>query len=263
MAKRPAHSRPAAADEAPAPPSSLPEHPADEGLSLEQLTAAFRQMFAQGHDPYGPAADPEEPGRPLPTAAEPETSDRAVAVDTSTSDDRCEITPRSILEALLFVGHPQNEPLTAERVAQLMRGVTPGEVDELVRDLNEGYAAARCPYEIASDGPGYRLELRPELARLRERFFGRERQARLSQAAVEVLALVAYQQPLTADEVERQRGRGCGALLAQLVRRQLLRIERGDTKPRVSHYHTTERFLRLFGLQSLDDLPREADLERR
>ena len=74
--------------------------------------------------------------------------------------DRCEISPRTILEAMLFVGHPANEPLTAKQVASLMRGVLPREIDELVRELNDAYAAEGTPYRIESDGAGYRLTLR-------------------------------------------------------------------------------------------------------
>ena len=96
-------------------------------------------------------------------------------------------------------------------------------------------------------GAGYRLTLRPELAGLRDRFYGRIKEARLSQQAIDVLALVAYNQPLT-----RHRNRQIAAcrqqrVLSQLVRRGLLRVERPDKKPREPIFHTTDRFLELFG----------------
>ena len=75
------------------------------------------------------------------------------------------------------------------------------------------------------------------------KFYGRVKEARLSQAAVEVLAVVAYRQPLTRDEIDALRGRPSGGLLAQLVRRQLLRIERPEDRPRQPKYLTTDRFL--------------------
>lgn len=232
-------------------------HPLEEGLSLEQLTAAFQQLLSTGEEPYAPAADPEAPLAPEPAqAAQAGTADPTV-------DDRCEVTPRSILEALLFVGHPQNEPLTADRVAQWMRGVSPAEVEQLVDELNQLYTADERPYEIVPDGAGYRLALRGEMARLRDQFFGRQRQARLSQAAVEVLSIVAYHQPVTAEQVAARRGRPSGPLLTQLVRRQLLSLERSGTRPPVVTYCTTRRFLTLFGLASLDELPRGVDLDQR
>jgi segregation and condensation protein B len=141
-----------------------------------------------------------------------------------------------------------------------MRGVRPAEIDALVRELNRDYEARECPYEIIAEGAGYRLKLRKEFDGLRDRFHGRARQARLSQAATEVLAAVAYHQPITADEVSRLRGMPCGSLLLQLVRRELLRIERDPAAPRKALYYTTARFLKLFGLASLYDLPRSADL---
>ena len=78
-----------------------------------------------------------------------------------------------------------------------------------------------------------------------------------------MLAIVAYKQPITADEVSTQRGTPSSQLLAQLVRRRLLRVERPPEKPRSVRYCTTDRFLELFGLESLADLPQTDDLEGR
>ena len=163
---------------------------------------------------------------------------------------------------MLFVGTPDNEPLSAARIAGLMRGVRPAEIDELVRDLNADYARCGRPYHISGEGAGYRMAIREEFQGVRDKFHGRVRQARLSPAAVEVLAVVAYNQPLSADDVARQRGTPSGPILSQLVRRQLLRIDREPGRPRGGRYSTTERFLRLFGVESLADLPRGLDLDR-
>jgi segregation and condensation protein B len=76
--------------------------------------------------------------------------------------------------------------------------------------------------------------------------------------AIEVLALVAYQPGITAQKVQDQRGRESGSLLSQLVRRQLLRFERkkpADGGRAIPHYYPSERFLVLFGLESIEDLP--------
>ena len=171
-----------------------------------------------------------------------------------------EVTPRSILEAMLFVGSPGNEPLTSEQVAALMRGVSPVEVDSLVVELNEHYLALRAPYEITNSGPGYRLTLRKQFEPIQQKLYGKVRQARLSQAAIEILSIVAYNQPVSADDVQRMRGMPSGALLSQLVRRQLLAIERKDQGKSVL-YRTTDRLLQLFGLSSLADLPRSKELD--
>lgn len=250
----------------------------DPGISLDELGAAFAEMLSSGHDPYadvppanarlntarGDVADPLARLADVDTNGPPSAACSAdayladdIAADNSLEDDDgCELSPRSILESMLFVGHPQNEPLTSAQVAALMRGVRPGEIDDLVRDLNEQYLRDDCPYTIVSHGAGYSLSLRDEFSGLRDKFHGRLRQARLSPAALEVLALVAYNQPLTSEDVARLRGRPSGSILAQLVRRELLRIERPQATPRAARYFTTLRFLKLFGLDGLDDLPR-------
>jgi segregation and condensation protein B len=171
----------------------------------------------------------------------------------------CDISPQSILEAMLFVGHPDNEPLTSQKVASYMRGVRPQEIDELIVELNQTYDEEGCPYHIASVGPGYQLALRDEFGALRDKFYGRIKAARLSQAAIDILAIVAYRQPLTREQVDRLRGKPSGAILTQLVRRELLGVERSTEKPRTPRYHTTDRFLELFGLTSLQDLPKSPD----
>ncbi len=128
--------------------------------------------------------------------------------------------------------------------------------------LNLQYEANDCPYSIVSDGTGYRLALRNDFASLRNRFFGRIRAARLSAAAVEVLSLIAYHEPLSGDDVSRLRGTPSGHILSQLVGRQLLRIERSEGKTSKRRYFITTRFLKLFHLRSLEDLPRSDDLQR-
>ena len=140
-----------------------------------------------------------------------------------------------------------------------MRDVEADEIPALIDELNRRYAARGAPYRIVGEEDGYRLALCREFHPLRNRFYGRIREARLSQAAIDVLALVAYQQPMTGEKIGRLRGKPSSHVLAHLVRRGLLRIERPDTKRRTPHYHTTDRFLQLFNLQSLDDLPRSED----
>jgi segregation and condensation protein B len=233
----------------------------DAGVSLDKLSAAMAKMFSAGDDPYTSPADAQTADNERDLSAGG-SGDRVGAAGASTVADGCEISPRTILEALLFVGSPSGEPIAGQSVAALMRGVRPAEIDALVRELNVQYTARRCPYHIVSVGAGYRLSLRDEFARVRDKFYGKVRQARLSQAAIEVLSAVAYHESLTAEEVSKLRGTPSGQILAQLVRRQLLRLEAGDKKSRRARYYTTERFLELFGLESLADLPRSQDLEQ-
>jgi segregation and condensation protein B len=227
-----------------------------EELTLDKLSQSFARLFG-GELPSVEPAAPE----PVEEAESAEEAATLPLPQLPSASEPYEVTPRRLLEAMLFVGSPGREPLSAERVASLMRGVEAEEVHQLVRDLNDQYAADRCPYRIASEGPGYRLVLREQFQGLRDKFHGRVRQARLSQAAIDVLAIVAYNQPLTGEEVGRLRNVPSGAVLSQLVRRRLLRIEREESHPRQPRYYTTDRFLDLFGLSSLDDLPQSHDLE--
>ncbi len=234
--------------------SAFRQAPVDEGLSLDQLSAALAGMLDSGEDPYSPAKSAQADARLEPAAL--------ALADSAAATDACEVTPRSILEAMLFVGNASNEPLSAKQVAGLMRGVRPAEINMLVRELNETYDKRNCPYTIAAEGAGYRLKLCDRYARLRDQFYGKARLARLSHAAIEVLATVAYRGPITADEISTLRGTPSGHILTNLVRRGLLRLERTRSKPSKVHYFTTPRFLELFALDSLDDLPRNEDLDQ-
>ena len=191
--------------------------PAEEhGVSLDELAAAFAGVMDKGSDPY------EQP--PATTAV---ASEEPLAIEEEpASANDCSITPKTILEAMLFVGHPNNEPLTSRQVAALMRGVRPQEIDALVNELNATYREEGCPYHIVSVGAGYQLALHEQYAPLRDKFYGRVKDARLSQAAVDVLAIVAYRQPISREEIDALRGKPSSGVLSQLVRRRLLRIER-------------------------------------
>ena len=234
-----------------------------QGISLSELTKAFAEvMGVEPRLPAEPVAPPEQrETSPDAVDAEPAAQPAAAPPTEPAIDDACPINPRTILEAMLFVGNRDNEPLSPRRAAELMRDVEVDEIPSLVEELNRRYDETGAPYRIIGEGDGYRLAIRREFHSLRNRFYGRVREARLSQAAVDVLALVAYQQPMTAEQIHRQRGRPSRHVLAHLVRRGLLRIERPEAKRRTPHYFTTERFLRLFNLESLDDLPRSEEPE--
>lgn len=248
-----------------------PEQPSDEPqeISLDALSRAYADALGPGDsqpvaEGDGPEAGPETPpgedtgGEPSVSAPPPPE------IDADGSDeDPCPISPETIFEAMLFVGDRRNEPLSPARAAELMRGVEAAEIPQLVDQLNRRYESQGCPYRVTGDGPGYRLVLRGKFDWLRNRLYGRVREAHLSQAAVDVLAIVAYRQPLTSDEVSRLRGTPSGHVLSQLVRRELLRIERVGGKSRKPQYHTTNRFLELFGLESLEELPQAEDVEPR
>jgi segregation and condensation protein B len=165
-----------------------------------------------------------------------------------------------IVEAMLFLGGP---PLTAARAAEAVRGLTPEQFRQAVDGLNRDYRRQGRPYRVRGREQGWELALLPRYRAVLDRLYGSVREARLSPAALDVLALVAYRQPVTRQEVESLRGVDSAAPLRQLVRLGLAAVQRGGPgSAREVCYGTTPRFLRLFGLRSLDDLPRTADLQR-
>ncbi len=258
------------------PPSA--DRPPEQGVSLSELTEAFAKAMGGLADPENDSETLSEPSAPESEAPEPaeapppDQPDAAGPVDDSPepeveldtygdNDDACVLSPATILEAMLFVGNLANEPLSSQRASDLMRGVTVREIPDLIKELNGRYLSNGCPYSIVSEGAGYRMALRREFNPVRNKFYGRIREARLSQAAKEVLAIVAYRQPLTSERMTTLRGTPSGHLLTQLVRRRLLQAERQPGKGRTMFYRTSDRFLELFGLENLDDLPRSEELD--
>jgi segregation and condensation protein B len=233
-------------------------------MNLDRLSQAFASMLDSDNSGLAGSELRSDTTPPdFGSESSPASATSAAPGSESTAEAACEISPRTVLEAMLFVGRPDNQPLTSEQLAGLMRGVSAEEVETIIAELNARYAAEARPYEIIRDGFGYRMTLRSQFAPLRERYYGRMRRVRLSQAAIEVLALVAYNEPVTGDQIARMRGTVSGQVLRHLVRRQLLRIERPQTKPRKAKYFTTQRFLDVFHLRNLSDLPRSEELEPR
>jgi segregation and condensation protein B len=212
-------------------------------------------------EPAEPAAEPA-PVLPLPEQPAWELDAEVVAASPPVAEepDAAPPPPLRIIEALLFVG---GQPLTAVRACDTIRGLTPAQFEQAIDTLNRDYRRQGRPYAVRPQDQGYVLALRPQYRGVPEKLYGSVREARLSPAAVDVLALVAYRQPATKQEIDSVRGVESGSILRQLVRRGLITVvHRGETAQREVAYGTTPRFLELFGLPSLDDLPRAQDLQR-
>jgi segregation and condensation protein B len=164
-----------------------------------------------------------------------------------------------IVEALLFVG---GAPLTAERAGAAVRGLTPEQLTQLIDGLNRDYRLQGRPYRVQQRAHGYEMTLQPRFRPVLDRLFGSTREARLSPIVLTVLSLVAYRQPVSKQEVDSLRGADSGAALRQLVRLGLIALQRGEAGQREICYSTTPRFLSLFKLRNLDDLPRTQELQQ-
>jgi len=149
----------------------------------------------------------------------------------------------------------------AARLASVVPGGTPGLVRELVEELNAEYEAQERAFEICEVGGGFQIRTRMDLSE-HVRALQPKRAVRLSRASLETLAVVAYKQPVTRAEIEHVRGVDAGAVVRTLLERNLVRIAGHREIPgRPMLYATTKRFLEIFGLASLEDLPTLRELE--
>jgi segregation and condensation protein B len=231
----------------------------DDAVSLEELSQSYANLIGKN------AVLGNNANSNLDIHAHVEDSVAKLALDATREPTAGEpdvpITPTSILEAILLVGRPDNGPITAADVAGLMRGVESSEIEQMVGELNASYVATSSGLRIASIGGGYRMHVDDELKSLVDRFYGRAREIKLNQAAIDCLALIAYQPGISRAELDRQRDQASGPVLNQLVRRQLVEIRRDSKGQRETHYYPTDRILKLAGLSSLEDLPKVEDWE--
>lgn len=157
------------------------------------------------------------------------------------------------VEAVLFAS---GEPIEADKLAAAAE-IEKETVIKLIDRLNDRYSEQGSSLVVKRLGESYQMMTRPEFARNIKSALENRRQAPLSQAALEVLAIVAYNQPVTRGFVEQIRGVDSSGVVKSLTERNLLeeygRLE--DVPGRPIAYKTTENFLRCFGLNSLDALP--------
>jgi segregation and condensation protein B len=134
--------------------------------------------------------------------------------------------------------------------------VDAADVGTAVTELNAAYDADSSPFRVELLASGYQLLTRPQYAPWLEKIHERQARLRLSSAAMETLAIVAYRQPLTRADVEAVRGVQSGEMLKLLMERELVKIVgEHDSLGRPYLYGTTRQFLELFGLHSLTELP--------
>ncbi|NOG55114.1 MAG: SMC-Scp complex subunit ScpB [Planctomycetes bacterium] len=176
-----------------------------------------------------------------------------------------EVEQRCIeLEAVLMVA---DKAVNAGRLVEVLGiGVDDGGssvVEQLVGHLNEQYEESGRSFRIERVAGGYRVMTIPEYAEVVSRFQQGRNASRLSQAALETLAIVAYRQPITRADVESIRGVACGEVIRNLLERRLVKITgRAEEVGRPMLYGTTRQFLETFGLSTLKDLPSDKELRQ-
>jgi len=164
------------------------------------------------------------------------------------------VTTVSVVEALLL---STDEPLPAARIAQLLGIGDAGDVKRHVETLNERYAQCGASFRIEAIAKGFQLLTLSAYNHWISKLHKARADSRLSTAALETLAIVAYKQPVTRPEVEAIRGVNSDSAIETLTQYQLIcEAGRKEAPGRPMLYQTTESFLGHFGLNSVDDLPR-------
>jgi segregation and condensation protein B len=162
------------------------------------------------------------------------------------------------LEALLFA---TDSPLSLGRLRKLFPAAQPQEIRDAIAALESDYRDQERAFTVVEFGGGYQIATRPEFAPLVEQLFRGRRFARLSRAGLEVLAIVAYRQPITRLEIDEIRGVQSSAAIATLTERSLITVVgRSESVGHPLLYGTTREFLNHLGLSGLHELPPLPDL---
>ncbi len=173
---------------------------------------------------------------------------------------------KNIIEALIF---SSDEPLTNAEIIRAVKGID-GEDSEInaedissaVDQINNEFEQTNRAFRIIKIAGGYIFATREEYAKYIGYLSSEKTKRRLSQAALETLAIIAYKQPITKPELESIRGVNSDYILATLLDKKLITISgRAETIGRPLLYSTTDEFLKYFGLNSLSDLPKPREIE--
>ncbi len=165
---------------------------------------------------------------------------------------------KNIIESLLFVAE---DPLTIDSIKKVLDSTDSNAIRNVLNELSSEYEARKGGFFLREVAGGYQIRTRPEYSQWIRRLL-RSNPLRLSNAALETLAIVAYKQPVIRSDIEHLRGVDCGGILRMLLERKLIRVVgRKDIPGRPMIYTTTKKFLELFELKDLKDLPSPKEIE--
>nr|WP_240670690.1 SMC-Scp complex subunit ScpB [Actinoplanes solisilvae] len=236
----------------------VPDIPDDPGLSAAEVPAfatADVPAFAADAPAFAALVTPEAavPGQTRraaqPAVAVAEAETRAAEIDLPGLTDDAELA--GALEAIMLV---VDEPVAELQLAQILEQPTE-RVADMLDDLSARYTAAGHGFDLRRVAGGWRLYTRPEYAAYVERFVLDGQSVRLTQAALETLAVVAYKQPVTRSRISAIRGVNCDGVMRTLVTRGLIEECGTESETGAHLYRTTGLFLEKLGLNSVDQLP--------
>ena len=209
---------------------------------------------------------PEQENRTLASESPPDDAgDENGALDSESDEldepenEADQITSAEVIEAILFAS---DEPVTVKKLAEMVGAGGVKEIKGHLEQLNQKYQQLNCAFRIEAVAGGYQMLTMSKfnfwlrkLVRVRE-------ETKLTPAALETLAIIAYKQPVIRVDVEAIRGVGCGEMIRQLCDKGMVKIVgRAEVLGRPLLYGTTRKFLEVFGLSSLKDLPQAEQLK--
>ncbi|MEE9213112.1 MAG: SMC-Scp complex subunit ScpB [Phycisphaeraceae bacterium] len=178
----------------------------------------------------------------------------------SVSDERVEV-PDHLAQHIEAALMSTDRPLPAAKLSELLGTAGIKAINEAVAELNKVYEQTRRSFRIEPLAGGWQIMTLPDYADVISALHKTRSQSKLSPAALETLAIIAYKQPILRADVEAVRGVACGEVIRSLLERSLVKIVgRAEELGRPMLYGTTRHFLEVFGLADLKDLPKVEEL---
>jgi len=166
---------------------------------------------------------------------------------------------KKIIEALIFAS---DTPITENRIKNIILEIDATDINNIITELNSEYDRAGHAFKIARLAGGLQFVTRSEYAQYIKQYYKGRARSRLSRAALETLAIVAFKQPISRPEIDAIRGVNSDGVVKNLLERNLIFISgRSEHLGRALLYNTTPEFLKYFGVNDITDLPRPKEIE--
>ncbi|MEN3037800.1 MAG: SMC-Scp complex subunit ScpB [Candidatus Kryptonium sp.] len=179
---------------------------------------------------------------------------------------------KSIVEAIIFAS---DTPLSLKQIKDIInepqkklkpngdsKTITEEDIRKIIATLNQEYSERGSAFKIIEIAEGYQFATLPEFAKWVGKLFKEKNKKKLSQPALETLAIIAYKQPISKPEIEAIRGVNVDHIIKTLLEKRLITIVgRAETLGRPLLYGTTKEFLKYFGLKDLSELPKPSEIE--
>ena len=220
----------------------------DEQISDEDLIAELEEELPIDESQQQDEEQPED-----------QFDERQISDDLN-EDEYVETNVEMVVEAVLFAS---DETLSAQRLVNIVEAGGVKQIRRCVKDLNKKYEDGNFSFRIEQIAGGYQMMTLPAFNTWLSKLLRVRSDTKLSQAALETLAIIAYKQPIIRADIEAIRGVAAGEMIRSLMYKGLVKIAgRAEILGRPMLYGTTKKFLDIFGLNTLKDLPKIEELKK-